>query len=268
MRTRLNILGGRLLKGLYLFLSNRHFRTWFRFLLFSPLQQRYRETAFRFHGKKFIVPDALSFFWQYHEIMVRRAYAFPHGENRPAVIFDCGSNVGLSLCYYHENYPGAQITAFEPDPRIADYLEKNLERNHIKGVNLNRAATWISEGSLRFASEGADGGRLDASAGGTEVPTLNLRKLIEQVPQIDFLKMDIEGAEAELVPHLGESLQRIRNLFIEFHSFAGQPQALHPILNTLAAQGFRYYIETDVKRKNPFGAPPEFQCNIFASREA
>ena len=151
---------------------------------------------------------------------------------------------------------------------MAAYLEGNLERNGIQGVTLHRAATWISEGTLRFASEGADGGRLDANAGGVEVPTVNLRTLIEQQTRIDFLKMDIEGAEAELVPHLGESLRRIRHLFIEYHSYAGQNQALHPILNTLAAEGFRYYIETDVKRKNPFTAPPEFQCNIFASREA
>lgn len=268
MRTRLNIIGGRLLRGLYLFALNRHFRTWFRFLLFSPLQQRYRETTFRFQGKRFIVPDALSFFWQYHEIMVRRAYAFPHSGSKSPVIFDCGSNVGLSLSFYHDNYPGAQITAFEPDPKVAVYLEGNLERNGIKSVNLHRAAAWISEGSLRFASEGADGGRLDENAGGVEVPTVNLREVIGQFPQIDFLKMDIEGAEAELIPHLGDSLQRIRHLFIEYHSYAGQQQALHTILNVLEAQGFRYYIETDVKRKNPFLAPPEFQCNIFASREA
>jgi FkbM family methyltransferase len=267
MRTRLNIIGGRLLRGLYLFLTQQHFRTWFRFLLFAPLKTRYKETAFRFGGKQFTVPDALSFFWQYHEIMVRRAYAFPHSENRPPVIFDCGSNVGLSLCFYHDNYPGAQITAFEPDPKVAAYLEGNLERNGIQGVTLHRAATWISEGTLHFASEGADGGRLDESAGGVEVQTVNLRALIEQHAQIDFLKMDIEGAEAELVPHLGDSLQRIRHLFIEYHSYAGQEQALHPILHALAAQGFRYYMETDVKRRNPFTAPPEFQCNIFASRQ-
>jgi len=219
MRTRLNIIGGRLLRGLYLFALNRHFRTWFRFLLFSPLQQRYREASFRFQGKRFIVPDALSFFWQYHEIMVRRAYAFPHSGSQPPRILDCGSNVGLSLCFYHENYPGAQITAFEPDPKVEAYLEGNLERNEIGGVKLHRAATWISEGSLRFASEGADGGRLDANAGGVEVPTVNLRSVIEQVPQIDFLKMDIEGAEDFVWNGAVETLRNNKiNILLETHS--------------------------------------------------
>src|SRR5688500_10055596 len=48
------------------------------------------------------------------EIFVREIYRFETDIRNP-VIIDCGSNIGLSVLYFHKSYPGARILAFEPD---------------------------------------------------------------------------------------------------------------------------------------------------------
>jgi FkbM family methyltransferase len=267
MRILFGIIGGRLFRGLYEFLNNRSFRSWLFFLCSKPLGKRYQRSSFRWNGAYFQVPDALSFFWQFHEIMVRKAYHFPSEKSNP-VIFDCGSNVGLSLYAYRQQYPAARIVAFEPDPKVFELLEQNIERNKLQPVELHQAAVWTEQGNLQFHSEGADGGAL--GSGSLTVQTIDLKALLEQEQEVDFLKMDIEGAEHAVIPHIQPQLHKIRNLFIEFHSYQGQAQQLQHILEALSSSGFSYYLETDVRRKNPFiprktdGNGPEFQTNIFA----
>jgi FkbM family methyltransferase len=267
MRTTFGILGGRLFRGLYEFFTEANFRRWLFFLLSKPLGTRYQPVVFRWFGGRFQVPDALSFFWQFHEIMVRKAYHFPTSNPKP-VIYDCGSNVGLSLYAYRRLYPYARVVAFEPDPGVFSMLEENIRQNQLSPIDLHQAAVWTAQGTLNFNSEGADGGAL--GSGSTEVRTLDLAELLQSEAQVDFLKMDIEGAEHEVLPHIRSQLHKIRHLFIEYHSFADKPQALHELLQVLAEEGFSYYLETDVRRKNPFiprkiqGGAPEFQTNIFA----
>src|SRR5204862_7255452 len=63
---------------------------------------------------RFRVPDALSFIWQFREIFVDEFYQFPTTSPNP-VIFDCGTNIGTSIAYFRQTYPGARIVAFEAD---------------------------------------------------------------------------------------------------------------------------------------------------------
>jgi hypothetical protein len=59
---------------------------------------------------------------------------------------------------------------------------------------------------------------------------------------IDFLKIDIEGAEFEVLNDSIDMLHNVKNIFIEFHSFVGQEQKLPEILNVLKIAGFRLHI--------------------------
>ncbi|MBU6323932.1 MAG: FkbM family methyltransferase [Bacteroidetes bacterium] len=267
MRVKLSIIGGRLLRGFYEFFTNASFRRWIGFILTKPLGKRYKPCVFRWFGAEFRVPDALSFFWQYHEIMVRKAYHFPSSIPEP-VIYDCGSNVGLSLFSYRMQHPHSRLVAFEPDPKVYALLEKNIRANHLSPVELFQAAVWKNNGFMNFNSEGADGGAL--GSGTLEVRTIDLGQMLHAEQRVDFLKMDIEGAERIVLPHIRPHLHKIKHMFIEYHSFPNEPQELHRILQILSEEGFTYYLETDVRRKNPFtprttaAGAPEFQTNVFA----
>jgi hypothetical protein len=88
-----------------------------------------------------------------------------------------------------------------------------------------------------------------------------------------MLKMDIEGAEIEVLKDCYGSLSNVRNLFVEFHCYVGQPQRLSEITKVLEAAGFRYFIMQPENRSRPFlnktnkfNSEMDLQLNIFAYR--
>lgn len=122
---------------------------------------------------------------------------------------------------------------------------------------LNRAASHLF-GEIAFRCIGADSGRLDfpestaASTGAplVNVPTVSLDELIGD-DLVDFLKIDIEGAELDVITS-SQKLDQVQQLFIEYHSFKDRPQQLSSLLLKLEGSGFRYYIERIYAPANPF----------------
>ncbi len=101
--------------------------------------------------------------------------------------------------------------------------------------------------------------------------SLRLKDLIDNEEKINMLKIDIEGAEIDVIKDCKESLDKVENIFIEFHSFINKPQELDVILKILSENNFRYFIKQPVDRNIPFIIKtnknyPEMdlQLNIFA----
>jgi FkbM family methyltransferase len=238
----------------------------------STLGRRPRRTPCRatVRGWTLEVPDAASFLASHQEIFVDRQYAFPWS-GAPPRILDLGANIGLSVLFFRASHPQAAITAVEADPAIFRRLERNLSANAIGGVELMNRAAWTGAGRIRFHPDGADGGRAVAGgpAGDTiEVETLDLPALLASRP-FDVVKMDVEGAEAVVIPACREGLTRARYLAIEYHSTAGEPQALAEILAVLRDAGFRVHVHEAVTSPTPFlGVTPhagfDLQLNLSA----
>lgn len=237
---------------------------------------RYQATVTEIFGEPVEVVDSASFLWMYREIFQDEIYRFRARTEEPYVV-DCGANIGLSVLYFKRLYPRARVVAFEPDEKIFGVLERNVEgQGYGGGVELHRRAVWTSETTLSFWSEGADGGRLsgegegDAPAGGrVEVPTARLRDFLDR--PVDFLKVDIEGAETEVLEDCADRLDRVENLFVEYHSFAARPQTLHRLTGLLAGAGFRLHIQPVLPSPRPFverhvEGGMDMQLNLFAFR--
>ncbi len=215
---------------------------------------RYQEVKIPFRNKNLKVPDPVSCYYAFKEIFGGEIYAFSSKTASPRII-DCGANVGLSVMYFKTLFPESEITAVEADPFIFSYLSHNLQEFCIKGVHLIPKAVSHRDQDVIFHSEGADGGRVDIplqveGRKSFAVKSISLDELING-KEVDFLKIDIEGAETDAV--LGStSLHLVRNFFVEYHSFSNTTQSLHCLLEKLSASGFRYYIKTEFTPKNPF----------------
>ena len=72
-----------------------------------------------------------------------------------------------------------------------------------------------------------------------KVETIDLDELIDG--EVDFLKMDIEGAETGVLCG-SQKLDKVKQLFIEYHSFVDDKQKLSDLLSCLIKNGFRYFI--------------------------
>ncbi|HEV7381705.1 MAG TPA: FkbM family methyltransferase [Dyadobacter sp.] len=266
---------------------------WLRYLLKEPFQalrtardrefiklllkygdaKRHERTSVKFDTHTFEVPDVMSFLWQYKEIYADEFYFFK-ADNTSPVIIDCGANIGMSVLYFKELFPSARITAFEAEPAIASLLTKNLQNNGINDVHIVDKAVWTNEDGIMFGSESADSSSMYSTAAKKKIASVRLKDYLMAEKQIDFLKIDIEGAEQDVLKDCRNQLGHVKNLFVEFHSYIGNSQGLAETIQIFEESGFRYFIDTNQHRNRPFvnhryrgNDVMDLQLNIFGWRE-
>ena len=261
-----------ILKPLYQYIKNKNRREFIRLLDKYGSYKRYtRVNNVRFLKYSFDVPDLASFIWQFKDIFVDEIYKF-HSESEEPIIFDCGANIGTSCLYFKSLYPKAKIIAFEADPTLGEVLKTNLQRNGMNDVEIINKAVWTSYDRLEFGCDGADGGSVYLAKNKMFVETIRLKDYLEKEPRIDFLKIDIEGAEYEVLKDCSKSLDNVKYIFIEYHSWNNRDQKLSEILAILENNRFRYYLDNIAPRKYPFinygkEQNMDLQINIFGVKE-
>ncbi|MBC7452027.1 MAG: FkbM family methyltransferase [Cytophagales bacterium] len=259
-----------LFKGPYSIVTSANNRQLLKLMAKYGDVPRYHQKNISFLNYTFVVPDCMSFLFQFQEIFADEFYKFSTKELKP-VILDCGANIGMSCAYFSALYPAAQITAYEADAKIADILKENIRTNSIPNVSIINKAVWIDDKGIEFASEGSDGASIFGAGEKVNVESIRLKDALLKLPRVDMLKMDIEGAETAVLKDCAEALSAVENMFIEYHSFPGQKQELHEILHILSENNFRYYISSAQDRKSPFinhlyrgNTVMDLQLNIFA----
>lgn len=237
---------------------------------------RYQPATLQLDDHLFDIADGFSFYWMHKEIYRDKIYSFRPQRDSPLII-DCGASYGVSVAWFKRYYPDARIVAVEADPDIYAILQRNIERRALGSITLLHKAVAEASGTLPFQCIGADSGRLNVGAANgatTESPvvhveTIRLDDLIAD-EYVDFLKVDIEGAEASVICSCGK-LDRVSQMFIEYHSFINAPQQLSSLLSVLEKSGFRYYINRIFAPANPYleithNQSMDLQLGIFATR--
>lgn len=223
----------------------------------------------RLFGRELRFVDAKGYLNSLRDIIDAGAYAFPYAGPSPRIV-DCGANIGLSVIFFKRQHPAARVIAFEPDPDIFRVLEANVAAFGFRDVELHAEAVWTANGAITFQPEGGLSGRIGApSSGGITVPTRRLRDLLSE--PVDLLKIDIEGAETDVLSDCAGALGQVARVFVEYHSEAGRPQRLADLLEVLGSAGFRYHVKDAYTVAQPFVARPtlgdmDLQLNIHAWR--
>ena len=234
----------------------------------------YKITKLNFKKYKIVISNPYWFLHSVEELFIEETYTFNSSLANPTII-DCGANWGLSVIFFKELYPGAQIVAFEPDPQVFKLLSENVTYNGFDDVQLENKAVWINESELSFFSDKGLGGCLTEvgikKREKVQVKTVRLKEILKNYSQVEFLKIDIEGAEYEVIKDCKDSLSHIKYLFVEYHSTPHREQKLGEILTILKDAGFRYYIkEAWENMVHPFKANEnlyyDLQLNIFCYR--
>jgi FkbM family methyltransferase len=175
----------------------------------------------------------------YNQIFVRGGYDFsnlPHAapfsssrsaaepDARGITIVDCGANVGCSVIWFANEFPGAQIVAVEPDSTNFELLNQNVA--DLDNVRTVRAALW--SGNTRVIISNPDAKpwafRTEAVSGnpGIATPTIDTVTMDDLLTNTDpctsiIVKIDIEGAEREVFSKNTSWLRMVDLLIIELH---------------------------------------------------
>jgi FkbM family methyltransferase len=216
------------------------------------LLPRFKVGVTNIFSKPFKFHHGESFVSTYREIFQEEIYRFNPtiGSN---IILDCGANMGLSVLYFSLNYPKHTIIAFEPDEDIFAILKENIEAFKLSNVVLHKKAIWTKSEDLRFFTDGGMGGRLENEYQNQQPKIIQAVPLLDYLSnEVDFLKIDIEGAEDTVLKYCEGNLSKANNIFFEYHNNVNKEQTLHELLSLVKNEGFHYYIKESGTRKRPF----------------
>ncbi len=158
------------------------------------------------------------------EVFVLRDYQFKPTHKQPLII-DCGANIGMSILYFKHIFPEAKIIAFEANPGTYELLVRNIKENKMDQVECHPIALSDTTGEITFyhdAEKGTLHSSIIESRGGhlkAVIPTQKLSQYIRQFDTIDLIKIDVEGAEQNIIDDLCDSslLGLPKEYIIEYH---------------------------------------------------
>jgi len=133
-----------------------------------------------------------------------RHYRLKKGDN----IIDAGAYPGDFAMYCAKKvYPG-KVVAFEPDEKNYSRTKRNIELNKIDNIILIQKAIFSKEGQINFDNENKEDSKISPT-GKDKIYAVVLDKELKRIgiQKIDFLKIDIEGAELEAIKGINQILK-------------------------------------------------------------
>jgi FkbM family methyltransferase len=135
------------------------------------------------------------------------------------ICLDIGANIGVKALVMAAQARHGRVIAMEPGPSIAPVLELNMQTNQAANVTVEKVAIGDRTGTVRFKEESAFGFVGDT---GVDVPMTTLPALAEKLhlPRVDFIKMDVEGLEFEILKSSLDFINRNEALvYFEFNTW-------------------------------------------------
>lgn len=182
---------------------------------------------------------------QYVEAIYERYYQPQKGD----VIVDVGANIGtFTVKAAKLVYDEGKVIAIEANSRNCDILRKNVEANGLKNVEIIHKGIWSVKSKMRLNINERIGGHSFYSSRGTgeleevEVDTLDSILKESGIRRVDFIKMDIEGAEIEALKGMNETLRNDIKLAIAAYHMVNGKKAYKTIAPQLKEMGFEVHI--------------------------
>ncbi len=222
-----------------------------------------KEKTISFSGLTVRLHDASAFLNMYENIFLHRYYWFKPVRQRP-VILDCGANIGLASLWFARSYPGCVLHAFEPDPYLFELLRFNIHTNQVV-AELHQQAVWHTGRMVPFLPGKRQEGTIHTE-GQLSVQAVRLNEVLTQFDQVDFLKLDVEGAEFAVLKDCREELHRIQHLFVECHLNDGNISQMPELFNILTENHFRCRFQVPCMNAPMQQTEGLVTLDVFASR--
>lgn len=181
-----------------------------------------------------------------YQIGVRKELRMPLRFAAPRII-DAGANIGLSIREFLKQYPQARVAGIEPAGDNFSILERNIEE--FPGVQLFRAGLWYRNEMLHIENPEAQpwGYRMTPrNSVGSEIPGMTIDQVLNYMgwDRCEILKLDIEGAEREVLNHSSSWISKVDCILVETHDRyqAGCTEAVESI-----ASAFTYRVDLGEK---------------------
>jgi FkbM family methyltransferase len=202
-----------------------------------------------------------------------------------ALIIDAGANIGLFSLYMKQRHPSSRILAFEPAAESVQTFKRNMQLHNITGVDIHQCGLGrdAHQGQLTFYpilpgnSTLHPQQKLDTLAllphdhplraawtENTEKISIDIQPLswfLERTPdlmRIDLLKVDVEGAELDVLAGVGDEYwNMVQNVALEISDIDGSMDAVEQFLRS---KNFT------VSKTSPYWAPEDFKMFMLVAK--
>lgn len=158
------------------------------------------------------------------------------------LIVDIGAGIGEFTLWCAD--AGARVIAFEPDPLAFACLERNISGR--AGIQVFPHALWKDRAELRLhgsvdttRSSLIENGSASARLADVEAWPLDALPAVTRLPVIDFMKVDGEGVEPEILAGGARTLRRTRAIALDLSATDRRPNLRSRVEAVLDSFNFR-----------------------------
>ena len=192
------------------------------------------------------------------------------------VVIDVGAHVGYySLLAARQVGPSGKVYSFEPEPSNHQLLLENIKGNGYRNIVAVRKAVSSHSGSTTLFLTALDNGRHSAyhhglpERGSLAVETTTVDAFLDSEgwPKVDLVKVDVEGAEQDVLEGMGRLLQKSTalTLIIEFSPNLLQDAGIEPLRFLEVLNGRDFEVHCIIENKGPVAVPKEGWSTLVAN---
>jgi len=141
------------------------------------------------------------------------------------IVLDIGGHIGVFNVYAAQKAKNGKVYSFEPFSKNFERLKMHAQMNQLSNVKLINKAVAAQTGkqTLNLSPDNNTGGHSlhlkTESDNKVEIETISLADFYQQegITKVDFLKLDCEGAEFEIVQNNKELISQVERIILECH---------------------------------------------------
>jgi FkbM family methyltransferase len=182
--------------------------------------------------------------WEIWKFRVYEDSRFPI--NPQDIVVDLGAHIGIFAVWAAQRAHLGTVFAYEASRANYELLVENKRLNQAENLRVKNLAVFDKPGQHDFYQPGGNGalGSLmqDQRAPKETVTAITLESLFKEhrLDHVDYLKLDVEGAEYPILLNCpAETLRRVRHLVLEYHEFDGAPWGPQDLERRLRSHGFQ-----------------------------
>ena len=160
------------------------------------------------------------------------------------VVLDIGAHIGLFALYSSQFCKNGKIYCFEPIKENFEMLKENIELNGINNIIAINAAVSDSNGTVTiYLNDDAAGHSMHVvGTKSVQAESISLQKIIDDnnITQCDFLKLDCEGEEYDIIGSLPANyFDKIKKMCIQYHFADTKPEMLESLIKLLRSLSYQ-----------------------------
>lgn len=177
-------------------------------------------------------------------------------------VADIGAHIGSTALIFRKAIgEDGKVFCFEPNPESFEMLQSTIEKNEFDNFELFNQALGDSNGKVNLKHDSENTGRSSIREaknldGTFNVDLVETKSKLEGLGELDWAKIDVEGAEYEIISNLGDSITMFKGMFLELHLDRLSDNELKQIYEILSTNG-EIYTFNDLSAKEIMERPKD-----------